>query len=246
MWGLFLVALHRLTTVASHVVEHRLGHAGSVVMAHGHQQLPCSMWDSRSCTRGQTHVLCISRQILNHWTTREVLCYKFWSVTLVKSGLPISSQAQKDACRIRPGLVWTSGYSFWTVVALHWVSLVVQWLKNPSATAGSIPGLERSSGERNGNPLQYSCLENPMDRGAWQATVHGVTNSRTRLSNWVTIKWASQLALVVKNLPANAGDVTDTGLIHGTGRSHGGGHGNPLQYSCPENPMDRGAWTLVG
>ena len=40
--------------------------------------------------------------------------------------------------------------------------------------AGSIPGLERSPGAGNGNPLQYSCLENPMDRGAWQATVHGV------------------------------------------------------------------------
>ena len=39
---------------------------------------------------------------------------------------------------------------------------------------GSIPGLGRSTGEGNGNPLQYSCLENPMDRGAWQATVHGV------------------------------------------------------------------------
>ena len=40
---------------------------------------------------------------------------------------------------------------------------------------GLIPGLGRSPGEGNGNPLQYSCLENPMDRGAWQATVHGVT-----------------------------------------------------------------------
>ena len=47
---------------------------------------------------------------------------------------------------------------------------------------GSMPGLGRSPGEGNGNPLQYSCLENPMDRGAWQATVHGVT-SRTQLSN---------------------------------------------------------------
>ena len=46
---------------------------------------------------------------------------------------------------------------------------------------GSIPGLRRSSGEGNGNPLQYSCLENPMDRGAWQA--HGVAKSWTRLSN---------------------------------------------------------------
>ena len=44
---------------------------------------------------------------------------------------------------------------------------------------GSIPGLGRSPGEGNGNPLQYSCLENPMDRGAWWATVHGVTKSQT-------------------------------------------------------------------
>ena len=53
-------------------------------------------------------------------------------------------------------------------------------VQNPPANAGdtidmgSIPGLGRSSGVGNGNPLQYSCLENPMDRGAWRATVHGV------------------------------------------------------------------------
>ena len=47
---------------------------------------------------------------------------------------------------------------------------------------------------------------------------------------------------MVKNSPANAGDVRDAGLIPGSGRSPGGGHGNPLQYSCLENPMDRGAW----
>ena len=47
---------------------------------------------------------------------------------------------------------------------------------------GSIPGWGRSPGEGNGNPLYYSCLENPMDGGTWWATVHGVTNSRTQLS----------------------------------------------------------------
>ena len=47
--------------------------------------------------------------------------------------------------------------------------------------AGSIPGLGRSPGGGHGNPLQYSCLENPMDRGAWWATVHRVAKSRTRL-----------------------------------------------------------------
>ena len=54
----------------------------------------------------------------------------------------------------------------------------------------------------------------------------------------------SLVALVVKNLPANSGDTRDAGSIPGSGRSPGGGHGNPLQYSCLENPMDR--WSLAG
>ena len=52
---------------------------------------------------------------------------------------------------------------------------------------GSIPELGRSSGEGNGNPLQYYCLENPKDRGAWKATVHGVAKSRTRLSDFTSL-----------------------------------------------------------
>ena len=55
------------------------------------------------------------------------------------------------------------------------------------------------------------------------------------------VNWASQLVLVGKNLPANAGDIINLGSIPGSGRSSGGGHGNPLRYSCLENPMDRGA-----
>ena len=51
-----------------------------------------------------------------------------------------------------------------------------------------------------------------------------------------------QVALVIKNLPANAGDIGDKGSIPGLGGSPGGGHGNPLQCSCLENPMDTGAW----
>ena len=48
---------------------------------------------------------------------------------------------------------------------------------------GSVPELGRSSGEQNGNPPQYSCLKNPVDGGTWWATVHGISKSRTRLSN---------------------------------------------------------------
>ena len=66
-------------------------------------------------------------------------------------------------------------------------------------------------GEGNGNPLQYSCLENPVDRGAWWAAVHRVAQS------WTRLKRLSMHACV------------------------GGGNGNPLQYSCLENPRDRGA-----
>ena len=54
----------------------------------------------------------------------------------------------------------------------------------------------------------------------------------------------SRVALVVKDVLANAGDLRDVGSIHGSGRSPGGGHGNPLQYSCLENPRDRGAWQV--
>ena len=54
--------------------------------------------------------------------------------------------------------------------------------------------------------------------------------------------WASQVALLVKKMPANAGDLRDVRLIPGLGRYPGGGHDNPFQYSCLENPMDRGAW----
>ena len=65
-------------------------------------------------------------------------------------------------------------------------------VKNPPASAGdirdmgSVPGSERSPGEGKGNPLQYSCLENPMDRGAWWATVHGTTKIQKELKQLST------------------------------------------------------------
>ena len=70
----------------------------------------------------------------------------------------------------------------WKEIGLPW------WFsgENPPANAGDlslIPGLGKSPGEGNSNPLQYSHLENPMDRGTWQATVHGIAKSRTLLSN---------------------------------------------------------------
>ena len=72
-------------------------------------------------------------------------------------------------------------------------------------------------GEGNGTPLQYSCLENPMDGGAWQAAVHGVAKDRTRLSD-LTFTFHFSLSCI------------------------GEGNGNPPQCSCLENPRDWGAW----
>ena len=66
-------------------------------------------------------------------------------------------------------------------------SVVAQTVKNPACSggdSGSIPGSGRSPGEGHGNPLQYPCLENPVDRGAWRATVHRVANNLTQLSDF--------------------------------------------------------------
>ena len=63
-----------------------------------------------------------------------------------------------------------------------------------------------------------------------------------RITSFLLPWLASQVTLVVKNLPANAGDLRHVGLIPGLGRFPGEEHGNPLQYFCLENPMDRGAW----
>ena len=81
------------------------------------------------------------------------------------------------------------------------------------------------------------------DREAWSAAVHGVTKSGTQVNNNSNIYiGASQVALAVNNLPVNAGDLRDSSSIPGSRRSPGGGHGNLLQYSCLEKPMDRGVW----
>ena len=75
-------------------------------------------------------------------------------------------------------------------IVIFWASSMAQLVKNSPANAGDtrdtslIPGSERSPGEGNGNALQYSCLENSMDRGAWWAIVHGVAKSQTGLRNF--------------------------------------------------------------
>ena len=117
-------------------------------------------------------------------------------------------------------------------------SLVAQMVES-ACNSGDLswtPGTGRSPGEGNGNPLQKSCLENSMDGGAWQAMVHEVAKGQTQLSYFT---FTSQVALVVKNLPTNAGDLRDVSSISGSRRSPGEGKGYPPQYSCLGNPKDR-------
>ena len=108
-------------------------------------------------------------------------------------------------------------------------------------------GSKITAGEGNGTPLHYSCLENPMGRGAWWAAVHGVSQSRTQLKRLSSSSCSRREkgfphSSVGKSPACNAGDL---GSIPDSGRSLGEGNGNPLQYSCLENPMDKGAWQAI-
>ena len=114
---------------------------------------------------------------------------------------------------------------------------------------GSIPGSRRSPGVGNSNPLQYSCLENLMDRGAWQASPWGHKESDT--PEWLTLSlFTFNTTLHGETLQCFHGartclpkkvTIRDLGLTPGLGRSPGE-HSNPLQYSCLGNPTDTGAW----
>ena len=119
--------------------------------------------------------------------------------------------------------------------------------KESACNAGelsSIPKLGRSPGGVNGNPLKYSCLENPMDRGAWQATVHGVTKSWTLLSDFHFIQRGFPSGTNGKEPACNA-VVRDTGSIPGFGRSPGGGYiSSILGWKIPWTEKTGRLWSI--
>ena len=114
------------------------------------------------------------------------------SPTKAWSCLPVETPSHVDLCSLSQtfGLGLTG--SFWHGVTLHGASQVMPASAGDRRDVGLIPGSGRSPGGGHGNPLQDSCLENPMDRGAWRATVQRVTKSQTR---W---KWLSTHSMVLR------------------------------------------------
>ena len=103
----------------------------------------------------------------------------------IKPTSPASPILASGFFNLRRGINWEIGIDVYTLLYVKGGFPGGSDGEGPACNArdlGSIPGSERSPGEGNGSPLQYSCLENPKDRGAWQTTVHGVSKSQTRLS----------------------------------------------------------------
>ena len=136
-----------------------------VSSVHGILQARILEWVAISSCRGssgardQTHLLSCKRILypLSHLGSPNTSHLKYLSLALTKkkkkkSGFPGGASLKEPACQCS-----------------------IRDIREPIRDMGSIPGLGRSPGEGNGNPLQYSCLESPMDRGAWGSIVHGVT-----------------------------------------------------------------------
>ena len=170
----------------------------SIVLVHG---LSGSVAYGIFLDQGSNPHPCIGRQILNHCTTVQVLVCYFYTydstclfvneICLYFCFLNCSVKFRDEGYASLKKNIW--GYLPFSIlhvcINLDLYSLGIHGdsdSKESACNAGDLglnPGLGRSSGEGNGNPFQYSCLENPMDWGAWWATVHGVTRSQTWLSN---------------------------------------------------------------
>ena len=137
---------------------------------HGTLQARILEWVVISSSRGsyQTHIFCIARWLLHHLGR---LCDIKYMVILLASFVKWVSREVEQ-----PG----QGHTAWEMQSQDLNSGLPQWLRGKESACiarvtGSVPRLGRSPGEGNGNPLQDSCWENPMDRGSWRATVHRVT-----------------------------------------------------------------------
>ena len=137
-------------------------------------------------TKSHINVIHLTSNLKFPWTFKLDVLGNL-GVWVSEHTFPTNSQVSKSAAQRLPCLA--HHLSEFNSHLENWAGLP-RWIsgkKNLPANAGnmgSIPGSGRSPGEGNGNPLQYSCLENPRDRGAWRTTVHGVAKSWTWLSDW--------------------------------------------------------------
>ena len=114
------------------------------------------------------------------------------------------------------------------------------WSGLPFPSPGDLPDPEMEP--RSPAPQADALPTEPPGRPVVVRVCVGYIYAQKLFGGYSVLVWASQVALVGKNPPANAGDVRDVGSIPGLGRSPGKGHGNPLQYFCLENPVDREVW----
>ena len=175
----------------------RVGH--NIVIEHAHMQ-SIRKPTKRYLKRGEVHSLWSEKLPLPYVTfSRKQTTIGFSSLTSSESPcwLLTTSWSPSSFTLIEPAPSFRALISFVIRQSLAFVlaSQVALVVKNSLASAGdltdmgSIPVLGRSPGGGHGNPLQYSCLENPMDRGAWQATVHGEAKSWTQLKRLSTHHW---------------------------------------------------------
>ena len=156
-----------------------------------------SMDDSSPCLPGLTHEAAWSWKIsVGLGSTKKVVRVELLSPCVFLSSVKLDQTVSHGGTTFQEGKPW-----------LQYLWLLI----NPLLATFLLMSYE-PEGERNGNPLQYSCLENPVDRGAGWATLHSVAQS------WTQLKQLSMYACIRE------------------------GNGNPLQYSCLENPRDGGAW----
>ena len=159
------------------------------------QEVVCILWENCSKGGNVNHSESLKKQIRRwyHWVCKspsDRICWKKWknnSSSRAEMGqLGATGQIWFTACFIKKMFLWSSHthvvWGCFCIIATDLRALVV---RNLPASAGdirgtsSIPASGRSPGGGHGNPLQYSCLENPLDRGAWQANVHRVAKSPT-------------------------------------------------------------------
>ena len=159
-------------------------------------------WEHKQCTHSKSFKKLYSwkctREMIKkpHVVCRHsiwLMALTLWPRHLPPAGTSVTSCKKTSRSSRSASTAESSTVLIWLRYSKCWASQVALAAKNLSAKAGdirdSIPGLGRSPGGRHGNPLQYSCLQNPMDRGAWWATVHGVTKSQTGLKQLSMHAW---------------------------------------------------------